>query len=96
MGITVPVFNGPETLARKLNLAVLFAKVSKIKRGRYSLEFVTISENGGLTEENEITDTFLRLTEARIKEKPQYYLWTHRRWKHRNKVPAQFSNSVES
>ena len=92
MGITVPVFNGPETLARKLDLTVLFAKVSKIKRGYYSLEFVTIAENGGQTKKNEITDTFLKLTEEQIKENPEYYLWTHRRWKHRNRVPARFLN----
>ena len=45
LGITVPVFTGPESLARKLNLAVAFLRVTKVKRGYYSLEIVPITEN---------------------------------------------------
>ncbi|WP_047245209.1 lysophospholipid acyltransferase family protein [Maribacter thermophilus] len=93
MGIKVPVFNGAETMARKLGLAVVFLKVSKVKRGYYQAEFTTITEDGKETQENEITDTFLRLTEQQIKERPEYYLWTHRRWKHRNKKPAHFAKT---
>ncbi len=91
MGIKVPIFNGGETLARKTGLAVVFLKVSKVKRGYYSAEFIPITLNGKETEQNEITNAFLRLTEAQIKEKPEYYLWTHKRWKHRNKKPAPFA-----
>lgn len=87
MGVTVPIFNGPEVLARKLDLAVVFAKVTKVKRGYYSLELIPITDRGGATREGEITERFLRLTESLIREEPAYYLWTHRRWKHRNKQP---------
>ena len=93
MGIKVPIFNGGETLARKTGLAVVFLKVSKVKRGYYSAEFIPITLNGKETEQNEITNTFLRLTEAQIKEKPEYYLWTHKRWKHRGKIPASFAKA---
>jgi len=91
MGIKVPVFNGAETMARKLDLAVVFLKVSKVKRGYYEAEFIPIAEHGKETQENEITDTFLRLTEKQIREKPEHYLWTHKRWKHRGKQPASFA-----
>ncbi len=90
MGVKVPVINGAETLARKMDLAVVFLKVSKIKRGYYSAEFIPITTGGRSTEKNEITDTFLRLAEQQIREKPEYYLWTHRRWKHKDKVPVEF------
>ena len=90
MGIKVPIFNGAETLARKLDLAVVFLKVSKVKRGYYNAEFTPITLAGKQTSENEITDTFLRLVEQQIYEWPEHYLWTHRRWKHRNKVPEKF------
>jgi KDO2-lipid IV(A) lauroyltransferase len=93
MGIKVPVFNGAETMARKLDLAVVFLKVSKVKRGYYQAEFITIAERGRETEENEITEVFLRLTEQQIKEKPEYYFWTHKRWKHRGKQPAPFAKT---
>lgn len=88
MGIKVPVINGAETMARKMNLAVVFLKVSKVKRGYYSAELIPITNAGKDTEKNEITDQFLRLTEKQIREKPEHYLWTHKRWKHRGKVPA--------
>ena len=87
MGITVPIYNGPEQLARKLDLAVLFLRVTKVKRGYYSAEFLPITTYGKSTEENEITQQFLQLTEDLIREEPAYYLWTHRRWKHRGKAP---------
>jgi len=88
MGIKVPVFNGAEILARKLDLAVVFLKVSKVKRGYYKAEFIPISLQGKTTTEGEITEAFLRLTEEQIKEQPEYYLWTHRRWKHRDQAPS--------
>ncbi len=84
MGIKVPVFNGAEVLARKLDLAVVFLKVSKVKRGYYRAHFIPITLNGKSTKEHEITEQFLRLTEQQIKERPEHYLWTHRRWKHRD------------
>ncbi|MBD1261334.1 lysophospholipid acyltransferase family protein [Maribacter polysiphoniae] len=87
MGVKVPVFNGAETLARKLDLAVVFLKVSKVKRGYYNAEFIPITTAGSNTAKNEITDKFLTLTEQQIKERPELYFWTHRRWKHRDKAP---------
>lgn len=86
MGIKVPVFSGPETMARKMDLAVVFLKVSKVKRGYYQATFIPITTAGKSTAEHEITDRFLRLTEQQIKENPAHYLWTHRRWKHRDKT----------
>lgn len=90
MGVTVPIFDGPENLARKLNLAVLYGKITKLKRGHYTMEFVPIALEGKATSEHEISDKFMALTEATIRENPAYYLWTHRRWKHRDKVPQEF------
>ncbi len=88
MGVKVPIFNGAETLARKLDVAVVFLKVSKVKRGHYQAEFIPITLAGSSTERNEITNKFLELTEQQIKERPEHYFWTHRRWKHRDKAPA--------
>ncbi|MEE9361029.1 MAG: lysophospholipid acyltransferase family protein [Cellulophaga sp.] len=90
MDIKVPIHNGAEMLARKLDLAVVFLKVTKVKRGYYEAEFIPITLSGKETEKNEITDRFLRKTEKQIREEPAYYLWTHRRWKHRDKLPIAF------
>ena len=90
MGIKVPMYTGAETLAKKLDMAVVFFGVKRIKRGYYETSFKTITENPNDYKDYEITDMFFRLVEEQILEAPQYYLWTHKRWKHRNKVPAQF------
>ena len=90
MGITVPIYIGTETMARKLDLAVVFLKVSKVKRGYYQAEFIPITLSGKETAPHEITKKFIALTEQQIRERPEHYLWTHRRWKHRDKVPEEF------
>ena len=92
MGIKVPVFVGAEGLAKKLGMAAVFLKVSKVKRGYYEMEIIPIADNGGDTSDHEITEKFLRLAEAQIRERPEHYLWTHRRWKHRNKAPEGSKN----
>lgn len=90
MGIKVPVHTGAEMLAKKLDMAVVFFAVKRIKRGYYETKFTTIAEDPKVYKDYEITDKFLKLVEAQIYEAPQYYLWTHKRWKHRDKVPPEF------
>ncbi len=96
MDITVPIYNGTETLARKLDLAVVFLKVSKVKRGYYQAEFIPITVSGKKTKPNEITKKFIALTEEQIRERPEHYLWTHKRWKHRDKVPEEYASNSKS
>ena len=85
MGINVPVHTGAEMLAKKLDMAVVFFGVKKIKRGYYETTFKTITVNPKEFKDYEITDIFLKLVEEQIYEAPEYYLWTHKRWKHKNK-----------
>jgi len=91
MGYTVPMHTGAEMLAKRLDLAVVFFKVKRLKRGYYETTFETITETAKDFKNYEITDAFFRLTEEQILEAPQYYLWTHKRWKHKDKVPADFN-----
>ncbi|MFN2261878.1 MAG: lysophospholipid acyltransferase family protein [Psychroflexus sp.] len=85
MGIEVPVHTGAEMLAKKLNSSVVFCSVSKVKRGHYEVRFKTIARNPKEFADYEITDQFLKLVENQIESAPEYYLWTHKRWKHRKK-----------
>lgn len=90
MGIKVPIHTGAEMLAKKLDMAVVFFAVKKIKRGYYETTFKTLCINPSEFKDYEITDIFIKLVEKQIKEAPEYYLWTHKRWKHRDKVPTKF------
>lgn len=90
MGIKVPMHTGAETIAKKFDMAVVFFSVERKKRGYYETTFGTITENPNDFENYEITDLFFKNVEKQIHEAPQFYLWTHKRWKHRDKVPAEF------
>ncbi|MFV8366502.1 lysophospholipid acyltransferase family protein [Flavobacterium sp. XS1P27] len=83
MGVEVPVHTGAEMLAKKYDLNVLFVKVKKVKRGFYEATFVPITDNPTSIPDFEITNTFLREVEKQILEAPEYYFWTHKRWKHK-------------
>lgn len=83
MGIEVPVHTGAEMLAKKYDLSVVFVKVNKIARGYYEATFVSLADNPNDYENFEITEKYLKEVEKQIYEAPEYYLWTHKRWKHR-------------
>ena len=83
MGITVPVHTGAEMLAKRYDLEVVFAKVKKVKRGYYEATFVPIANNPKSIPDYEITDVYLKEVEQQILEAPEFYFWTHKRWKHR-------------
>ena len=90
MGIKVPVHTGAEMLAKKLDMPVVFFGTKRLKRGYYETYFETIALNPNDYKDYEITDLFLKIVERQIHKAPQYYLWTHKRWKHRDKVPKDY------
>ncbi|GAA3582827.1 lipid A biosynthesis protein [Snuella lapsa] len=85
MGIEIPCFTGAERLAKKLDLTTAFLKVTKVKRGFYEAKIITLAEDSRIYPDYELTDLFLREVEKQIIEAPEYYFWTHKRWKHRGK-----------
>ncbi|WP_345952498.1 lysophospholipid acyltransferase family protein [Mucilaginibacter sp. PAMB04168] len=75
------VFLGVEKLAKATDSLVVFCDVRRVKRGYYSCTFVPLFDNPKLTAEYEITKAHVHYLENVIKEEPQYWLWSHRRWK---------------
>lgn len=82
MGQIVPVHTGAEMLAKRFDMNVIFLRVKKIKRGYYEASFEVLSDDVQSVPNYEITDKFLKLVEEQIYEAPEYYFWTHKRWKH--------------
>jgi Kdo2-lipid IVA lauroyltransferase/acyltransferase len=76
-----PIITGVEKVARKLKQAVVFIEVQSVKRGYYETEFTLLSEDASLTKEFEITELHTRKLEKIIINKPEYWLWSHKRWK---------------
>lgn len=87
MGIKIPCYTGAERLAKKLDLSTAYLKITKVKRGYYEAELITLAEDSVKHKDYELTDMFLQEVEKQIYEAPEYYFWTHKRWKHKNKTP---------
>lgn len=85
MGINVPNHTGAEMLAKKLDMAVVFFAVKKVKRGFYETTFETITTSPNDYKDYDITDIYLNRVEKQIYDAPEYYFWTHKRWKHKGK-----------
>jgi KDO2-lipid IV(A) lauroyltransferase len=80
------VFTGAGKIASKYDMAIVFFHIQKVKRGHYNLDVELLHEHtAGLTE-NLITESHVRRLEEIIREKPEYWIWSHRRWKHKKPV----------
>jgi KDO2-lipid IV(A) lauroyltransferase len=77
-----PVITGPEKIARRYNIPVYFLNLQKIKRGFYSAEFMLICENPKDVPEFDITRKYLAMLERSILQRPEIWLWSHKRWKY--------------
>jgi KDO2-lipid IV(A) lauroyltransferase len=82
MGVEVPVYTGAERLARELNIPIVFAKINRVKRGFYEVEFKLLTDSPKKLMSNVITDTFTEWLEEQIRKDPSQYFWTHKRFKY--------------
>lgn len=74
---------GTEKFAKEYNYPVIYGRLNKVKRGYYSLDFLEVSDAPRETAYGEITEKVTLLLEKDIQAAPEYWLWTHRRWKHK-------------
>lgn len=87
MGIKVPVHVGGEELCKKHDLTPLYLRVRKTARGYYEATFEPLVEDAATTPDFKISEAFLKKVEESIHEAPEFYFWTHKRWKHKDKAP---------
>jgi len=81
-----PVFLGTEQLAKKYGYPVYYLDIKRVKRGYYHVLVVPIAPDPAATTEFEITTKFMQCLEQSIQDKPEFWLWSHNRWKHTKKV----------
>ena len=72
---------GTERFSKKYNLPVVYGAINKEKRGYYSLDISVLCDNPTATSDGEITELHTKKLEEQILAKPEYWLWTHKRWK---------------
>jgi len=81
LGQETAVSYGAEHYARIHGMGVVFGKVRKAKRGFYEVEYVLVAEDARKLEPGEVTKRHTKILEELIKENPQYWVWSHKRWK---------------
>ncbi len=74
------VYLGPEKLASRFQMAVIYFRVS-VFRKHYEVEAVPITDDASTEEPFSIIDRYIALLEEDIVKRPEFWLWTHRRWK---------------
>lgn len=75
------VYLGAEDIAKQYDGAVVFGKMRRIKRGYYTITLELITDQAAQTAKGEITALHTRALEELLHEQPEYWLWSHRRWK---------------
>lgn len=76
-------FPGPVKIARKTNQPVFFQHAIRLGRGKYEYKYTLLVEEPAKMDENEILLRYIEKMEEVIKTNPEYYLWSHKRWKHK-------------
>lgn len=76
-----PVMFGVEKFALEKNSPVIFGEIKKVKRGHYEFRFEVLIEDPSQCKHGQITEAHTKRLEKQIIADPQYWLWTHKRWK---------------
>jgi KDO2-lipid IV(A) lauroyltransferase len=78
-----PVFRGAFTIAKKLNYPIIYAQMQPVRRGYYHLSFKLLADDPNAHTELELAELYFKELESNINAHPEYWLWTHRRWRSR-------------
>lgn len=96
LGQDTPFFSGTEKMALKLKMPVFFMYVRKVAPRCYEAEFIEIYDGTEAVPEHQITERYIRLLERMIRETPELWMWSHRRWKHRKPADYDVTHRRES
>lgn len=76
-----PVFTGAERISKIMDTAVYYIDVERPRRGYYVARFIKIADTLNEHPVFFATEQYFRLLEKNIQRAPQYWLWSHKRWK---------------
>ena len=83
MGIDTCVLHGIEMYSKMFNLPVIYLESTKVKRGYYQQHISMLVENPEECAPGEITALYMKKLEESLRREPAYWLWSHKRWKHK-------------
>ena len=74
--------DGAESIAMKFRIPILFAYTKRVAPGRYEVMLEEIYDGKEDVAQHEITQRYATRLEKMIKEQPELWMWSHKRWKH--------------
>ena len=74
-------YQGSEKIAKLTKYPVVFAAMKRISTGHYQIEFQTLTEPPYEKDSHNILDSYIAAAEKTIREQPESWLWSNRRWK---------------
>jgi len=77
-----PFFIGLAYLAQKNKAAIVLSKIVKTSRGHYTMTMKRLCDDASTVQAEDIVRQYVAFLEEQIREQPESYMWTHRRWKH--------------
>lgn len=92
LGQDTPYFVGGESIGTKVDAAFVYLDVCKLKRGYYRMTFQPIVVDPNDNEENPYTRKYMKMLEETILKAPEYWLWSHKRWKRSRNVDTANKN----
>ncbi|MGL5959461.1 MAG: lysophospholipid acyltransferase family protein [Bacteroidales bacterium] len=84
LGQPTPFFINPERIAQKINATVMYLRIIEKKRFSYEYELVVLADNAAQEMPSSVTHKFYTELEKDILHSPQLWMWTHKRWKHKD------------
>jgi KDO2-lipid IV(A) lauroyltransferase len=74
-------YRGPGHMARAVDAPVLFLQCRRLRRGHYEARFHALADPPHTLDEEALIDRYIALAERCIREQPETYLWSNRRWR---------------
>lgn len=76
-----PVLTGTERIVKRMNHAVFYLDMHRVRRGYYEAEFKLMTREPQKMGDYELTDMYFDMLEKSIRRAPEFWLWSHDRWK---------------
>ena len=83
MGSEAAFYLGAETIVRATDYPLLFAQCSRERRGQYRVKLHLLAQPPYDNKDHSLTERYVDMAERAIREEPESWLWSNRRWKRR-------------
>lgn len=81
-------YMGGAKISKKIGCEIMFMKVKRVKRGYYEMRVETMFEDVSAVTPEQIVEDYVRRGEEQIREQPEYWMWSHRRWKRKRSADS--------